>query len=187
MGILNFTTEKINEILSDSVTHFSDTVKHITAAERTAWNGKASGTHASQHASIGSDPITPASIGAVPARDLVPESEFVEPDSFTSDVFSFGYGITYHKTADGIVHFQGAIDASSLAAGYNQILTLPAGFRPKWQVHAPALIYDNRGSAPFLDLGKLYVSQTGFAALQSQSAYSSAKLISFAISFPAYS
>lgn len=43
MGILNFTTEKINEILSDSVTHFSDTVKHITAAERTAWNGKAPG------------------------------------------------------------------------------------------------------------------------------------------------
>lgn len=41
MGILNFTTAKINEILSDSVTHFSDTVKHITAAERTAWNGKA--------------------------------------------------------------------------------------------------------------------------------------------------
>lgn len=43
MGILNFTTAKINEILSDSVTHFSDTVKHITAAERTAWNGKAPG------------------------------------------------------------------------------------------------------------------------------------------------
>ena len=43
MGILNFTTEKINEILSDSVTHFADTVKHITAAERTAWNGKAPG------------------------------------------------------------------------------------------------------------------------------------------------
>ena len=43
MGILNFTTAKINKILSDSVTHFSDTVKHITAAERTAWNGKAPG------------------------------------------------------------------------------------------------------------------------------------------------
>jgi hypothetical protein len=37
--------------------HTNDTVKHITAAERTAWNGKAAGNHTH----------TPASIGAAPA------------------------------------------------------------------------------------------------------------------------
>lgn len=55
------------EALANVPGHIADTTKHITADERAAWNGKAAGTHASQHASSGSDPITPASIGAAPA------------------------------------------------------------------------------------------------------------------------
>ena len=60
------TETAFNEALVELPTHIEDTTSHITAEERTAWDGKAAGTHASQHASNGSDPITPASIGALP-------------------------------------------------------------------------------------------------------------------------
>lgn len=55
------------EALANVPGHIADETAHITAGERAAWNGKAAGTHASQHASSGSDPITPESIGAAPA------------------------------------------------------------------------------------------------------------------------
>ena len=45
--------------------HAGNTTVHVTSAEKTAWNGKAAGTHASQHGANGSDPITPSAIGAV--------------------------------------------------------------------------------------------------------------------------
>ena len=44
--------------------HAQDTVSHVTAAERDAWNAKANAVHAARHAAGGADPITPASIGA---------------------------------------------------------------------------------------------------------------------------
>ena len=47
--------------------HVANTVSHVTAAERTAWNAKANAVHAARHASGGADPITPASIGAAAA------------------------------------------------------------------------------------------------------------------------
>ena len=48
--------------------HAQDTVSHVTAAERTAWNAKANAVHAARHASGGADPITPAAIGAATAN-----------------------------------------------------------------------------------------------------------------------
>lgn len=36
---------KIAKAVSDLIAHLADTTKHITAAERTAWNGKAAGSH----------------------------------------------------------------------------------------------------------------------------------------------
>ena len=45
--------------------HAGNTTVHVTSAERTAWNGKAAGTHASQHGANGSDPVTPDAIGAI--------------------------------------------------------------------------------------------------------------------------
>jgi hypothetical protein len=45
--------------------HTGNTIVHITAAERAAWKAKAPRTHASQHGTNGSDPITPADIGAI--------------------------------------------------------------------------------------------------------------------------
>lgn len=41
--------------------------KQISKEERTEWNSKAPGIHASQHSSAGSDPISPSDIGAIPA------------------------------------------------------------------------------------------------------------------------
>ncbi|WP_295865136.1 hypothetical protein [uncultured Oscillibacter sp.] len=48
--------------------HVADTVSHVTAAERTAWNAKANAVHAARHAAGGADPITPAAIGAAAAN-----------------------------------------------------------------------------------------------------------------------
>lgn len=50
-------------------THKNDESIHVTAEEKAEWSGKAAGTHASQHAVGGSDPITPESIGAIPATE----------------------------------------------------------------------------------------------------------------------
>ena len=41
-----------------------------TAAKQKEWDAKAAGTHASQHGSSGSDPITPAAIGAAPSSHV---------------------------------------------------------------------------------------------------------------------
>ena len=53
------------EVQSNLTTHAENTTVHVTSAEKTAWNGKAAGTHASQHGKDGTDPITPTAIGAV--------------------------------------------------------------------------------------------------------------------------
>lgn len=45
--------------------HAGNTTVHVTSAERTAWNGKAAGKHASQHGKDGADPLTPDAIGAI--------------------------------------------------------------------------------------------------------------------------
>ncbi|MCM1061613.1 MAG: hypothetical protein NC452_15195 [Eubacterium sp.] len=36
---------KISKAVSDLISHLTDSVKHVTSAERTAWNGKAAGSH----------------------------------------------------------------------------------------------------------------------------------------------
>ncbi len=53
------------EVQSNLTAHAGNTTVHVTSEEKTAWNGKAAGTHASQHGANGSDPITPTAIGAV--------------------------------------------------------------------------------------------------------------------------
>lgn len=39
--------------------------KEVSDTDRAAWDGKAAGTHASQHGANGSDPLTPGAIGAI--------------------------------------------------------------------------------------------------------------------------
>ena len=58
------TETELGTALAELPDHISDAGIHVTEEEKAAWNGKASGTHASQHASTGADPITPADIGA---------------------------------------------------------------------------------------------------------------------------
>ena len=43
--ISNFPSGNTKDIQTNLTNHENDTLKHITAAERTAWNGKAAGDH----------------------------------------------------------------------------------------------------------------------------------------------
>lgn len=52
-------------VQSNLTAHAGNTTVHVTSAERTAWNAKAAGKHASQHGKNGSDPLTPDAIGAI--------------------------------------------------------------------------------------------------------------------------
>ena len=52
-------------VQSNLTAHAGNTTVHVTAAQKTAWNSKAAGTHASQHGANGSDPVTPDAIGAI--------------------------------------------------------------------------------------------------------------------------
>lgn len=61
------TEADFNAALKNVPGHINNSDIHVTLALKNAWNGKADGTHATQHATGGSDPITPNSIGAAPA------------------------------------------------------------------------------------------------------------------------
>ena len=56
---------KIAKAVEELITHLSDGVKHITAAERTAWNGKAAGNHTHSN-------MTAATASAAGKAGLVP-------------------------------------------------------------------------------------------------------------------
>ena len=56
---------KIAKAVDELITHLSDGVKHITAAERTAWNGKAAGNHTHSN-------MTAATASAAGTSGLVP-------------------------------------------------------------------------------------------------------------------
>ena len=58
------TQTAFNAALKDVPGHIADDDIHVTAEQKTAWNSKAEGKHASQHGAEGSDPITPTAIGA---------------------------------------------------------------------------------------------------------------------------
>lgn len=52
-------------VQSNLTAHAGNTTVHVTAAQKTTWDGKAERKHASQHGKDGADPITPTAIGAV--------------------------------------------------------------------------------------------------------------------------
>lgn len=58
------TETAFNSALKEVPGHIENGDIHVTADQKAVWSGKADGTHASQHASGGSDPVTPAAIGA---------------------------------------------------------------------------------------------------------------------------
>lgn len=59
------TETAFNTALKEVPGHIGNSDIHVTAEQKTAWNGKAAGKHASQHGANGSDPITPDAIGAI--------------------------------------------------------------------------------------------------------------------------
>ena len=65
--------------LSALVRHLSDSVKHITAAERTAWNSKAAGTHTHTKSQITDFPTSlPANGGNADTVDNCHAADFVK-------------------------------------------------------------------------------------------------------------
>ena len=61
------------------------TTRHVTDAEKTAWNGKADGLHKSRHATGGADALTPADIGAAPANLATNKSTATDGQILTSN------------------------------------------------------------------------------------------------------
>lgn len=59
------TETAFNTALKEVPGHIGNSEIHVTAEQKTAWNGKAAGKHASQHGANGSDPLTPDAIGAI--------------------------------------------------------------------------------------------------------------------------
>ena len=60
---------KIKKAIAELISHLADTTAHITAAERTTWNGKANGTHTHSASDItsGAVPVTRGGTGATTA------------------------------------------------------------------------------------------------------------------------
>lgn len=59
------TETAFNTALKDVPGHIANDDLHVTSEQKTTWNGKAAGKHASQHGANGSDPVTPDAIGAI--------------------------------------------------------------------------------------------------------------------------
>lgn len=59
------TETAFNTALKEVPGHIDNSDIHVTAAQKTTWDGKAAGKHSSQHKSDGSDPLTAGDIGAI--------------------------------------------------------------------------------------------------------------------------
>lgn len=79
-------------VQSNLTAHAGNTTVHVTAEQKTTWDGKAAGKHASQHGKDGADPITPAAIGAASlgADGKVPASQLPEISSVKTYTATIG-------------------------------------------------------------------------------------------------
>nr|DAR10784.1 MAG TPA: L SHAPED TAIL FIBER PROTEIN [Caudoviricetes sp.] len=79
-------------VQSNLTAHAGNTTVHVTSEEKTTWNGKAAGKHASQHGKDGADPITPDAIGAASlgADGKVPASQLPEISSVKTYTATIG-------------------------------------------------------------------------------------------------
>lgn len=86
------TETAFNEALKEVPGHIANSDIHVTATQKTAWDGKAAGIHASQHGKNGADPITPAAIGAASlgADGKVPASQLPEISSVKTYTATIG-------------------------------------------------------------------------------------------------
>lgn len=82
-------------VQSNLTAHAGNTTVHVTAEQKTTWNGKAAGKHASQHEANGSDPLTPDAIGAVgydAAQSLTDDQKTQARGNINAAPGGFGWG-----------------------------------------------------------------------------------------------
>lgn len=86
------TETAFNTALKEVPGHIGNSDIHVTATQKTTWDGKAAGKHASQHGKDGTDPITPAAIGAASlgADGKVPVSQLPEISSVKTYTATIG-------------------------------------------------------------------------------------------------
>ena len=86
------TETAFNEALKEVPGHIANSNIHVTATQKAAWDGKAEGKHASQHGKDGTDPITPAAIGAASlgADGKVPANQLPEISSVKTYTATIG-------------------------------------------------------------------------------------------------
>lgn len=109
---LPFSDEKLRNLLNN---HEGDSDIHVTAAQKAKWD-----EHASTHATDGSDPITPASIGAAPISTTTEAT--LAAASWSGDSAPYTYtltvnGVTYTSTQE--IVFATSINLEQLTAGQN--------------------------------------------------------------------
>ena len=118
---------KIAKAVEELITHLSDGVKHITAAERTAWNGKAAGDHT--HSNMTAATASAAGrAGLVPAPTAGAQAKYLRGDGTwqTPPDTNTTYGAATATTA-GLMSANDKSKLDGIAAGANKFTyTLPA-------------------------------------------------------------
>lgn len=110
--------------------------------------------HASQHASDGSDPITPESIGAY-SKTEIDTLLSEKPTAYYLPVLD-GYSnlnLIYFKTKEGVVNLHGTVGIESGSfSTWTAFAVIPEGFRPDENIDIPAVVSagTNKGSAVVL-------------------------------------
>lgn len=116
--------EEVQAHLDD---HIADTVKHVTAAERTDWNSKASGDHTHTAAQVGARPEnwlpTAAEIDAVPTNRTVNGKALSADISLTAADVG-GAAASHNQAASTITAgtFPGQVKAGSSGQTYSTYL-----------------------------------------------------------------
>lgn len=109
---LPFTDEKLRNLLNN---HEGDSDIHVTAEQKAKWD-----EHASTHATGGSDPITPASIGAAPISTTTEAT--LAAASWSGDSAPYTYTLTVNGVTDTSTQeiiFVTSINLEQLTAGQN--------------------------------------------------------------------
>ena len=77
--------------------------------------------------------------------------------------FTSVYGLKYSKNEFGEVVIQGNIYIESgLQAGNTQVAIMPEGFRPSFQVHAPAYLNIDYATP---DIAEFYIAPNGYVSI----------------------
>lgn len=131
---------KISKALADLIEHFSDNVKHITAAERTNWNDTNAKKHTHSNKAI-IDKLTQAMLdklaGVAAGAEVNVQSDWSEADT-ESDTYIKNKPAS--MPASDVAAWAKA--ASKPAYGWNEITGKPSSFTPAAHNHTKSQITD---------------------------------------------